>query len=469
MSDLHELTAYEQVSALRAGDVSSRELTEHYLRRIAEHDHGLRSYTTVFADQALDAADAADAGPVSGALHGLPLGLKDLHPTAGLRTTMGSAALADWVPDVDAPVVGAVRAAGAVVIGKTSAPEFGPTCYTETRVAGGTCSPYGRNRSPSGSSGGAASAVAAGLQPVGHASDGLGSIRTPAAACGLVGVKPSRGRFAGSGGEWLALAVEGPVARTVEDAALFLDAMPSPGADVLWQGIAWAAGAHLAAARRRVAGLRIGVHVDPGMDVDVHPACLAAVRTAADALSDEGHELVDVPAGTLPRIDGLRDALVTSIAGRIGLGVEQLVPEERRHLLMPLTAWLSARGAELPSTAAAWAQSALAAGGVAWARGQAAYDILLTPTTTSPPLEVGALRRDDADESLTAMLGYSAFTPWANLTGAPAVSLPVAVTDDGLPVGVQLIAGVGGDEVLLSLAARLEEIFRWQTRHPVLW
>lgn len=469
MSDLHELTAYEQREALQARDLSSRELTEHYLRRIAEHDHGLRSFTTVFAEQALEAAEAADDGPVSGPLHGLPLGLKDLHPTAGLRTAMGSAALSDWVPDVDAPVVGALRASGAIVIGKTSAPELGPTCYTETRLVGCTRSPYGRHRSPSGSSGGAASAVAAGLQPVGHASDGLGSIRTPAAACGLVGVKPSRGRFAGSGGDWLALAVEGPVARTVQDAALFLDVMPPPGAGVLWHGAPWAPGAHLAAARRRVEGLRVGVHIDPGMDVEVDSACIAAVRATADALSDDGHDVVDVPSTVLPRMALLRDALVTSIAGRIGLGVEQLVPEERRHLLMPLTAWLAARGAELSATAAARAQSVLAAGGAAWARGQAAYDILLTPTTTSPPVEVGALRRDDGDESLTAMLGYSAFMPWANLTGAPAVSLPVAVTDDGLPVGVQLIAGVGNDEVLLSLAARLEERFRWQVRHPVLW
>jgi amidase len=469
MSDLHELTALEQVAALASRELSSRELTEHYLRRIGEHDQELRSFTTVFPESALAAADLADDGPVRGPLHGLPLGLKDLHPTAGLRTTMGSAALIEWLPPVDAPVVGALRAAGAVVLGKTSAPELGPTCYTESKVAGVTRSPYGVDRSPSGSSGGAAASVAAGLQPLGHASDGLGSIRTPAAACGLVGHKPSRGRFAGSGGDWLALAVEGPVARTVADAALFLDVLPRPGAGVLWHGPPWHDGAHLAATRRRVTGLRVGVHVDPGMDVVVDAACLEAVRAAADALAEDGHEVVEVPVGTMPRIDALRDPLVDSMAGRIGHAVDVLVPEDRRHLLMPLTAWLAARGAVLPAIASARAQTVLAAAGCAWAGAQAQYDLLLTPTTTTPPVQTGALRRDDGDESLTAMLGYSAFTPWANLTGAPAISLPVAVTEDGQPVGVQLLAGVGRDELLLSLAAVLEERFCWQTRHPVLW
>lgn len=467
MSDLHDLSAVEQVALLRSRALSSRELTEHYLRRVEEHDEALQAFTSVFAEQALAAAAAADAGPVTGALHGLPLAFKDLHPTAGLRTTLGSAALADWVPDADAPVVGALRREGAVVLGKTNAPELGPTCYTETAVRGATRSPYGLDRSPSGSSGGAAASVAAGLQPVGHASDGLGSIRTPAAACGLVGLKPSRGRFAGSGGEWLALAVEGPVARSVGDAALLLDAMPRPGDGVLWNGTGWEAGAHAAATHRRVDGLRVGVLVDPGLDVVVDPDCLAAVRATADALSAAGHDVVE--AAGFPRIESLRDALVTTLAGRIGAMVELLVPGERRQLLMPLTAWLHARGATATARDLAWAQGVLAAAACQWAEAQARYDVLLTPTTTTPPVAVGSLRRDDGEESLTAMLGYSAFTPWANLTGAPAVSLPVATTATSLPVGVQLVGAVGRDELLLSLSADLEERFGWVTRHPVQW
>ncbi|MCW2542881.1 MAG: amidase, partial [Frankiales bacterium] len=351
--------------------------------------------------------------------------------------------------------------------GKTNAPELGPTCYTETSVGGVTRSPYGTDRSPSGSSGGSASAVAAGLMPVGHASDGLGSIRTPAAACGLVGHKPSRGRFAGSGNDWQALGVEGPVARTVADAALFLDALPRPGAGVLWHGTEWSDGGHGAATRRRVTGLRIGVHTDPGMDVPVDPACLAAVQLAADSLSDAGHELIDVPAGVLPRMDGLRAALGATMSARIAHAVETAVPADRRHLLMPLTTWLHHQGSTRPAFEFAGGQSLLAAAACAWAQGQAGYDLLLTPTTTTPPVEVGSLRLDDGDASLDAMLGYSAFTPWANLTGAAAISLPVAMTDDGLPIGVQLIGGVGDDELLLSVAAAMEEQLLWHQRHPV--
>lgn len=469
MSDLHELTAVQQVSALQSRELSSLELTEHYLRRIDEHDVGLHCFVSVFAEQALAAARMADAGPVTGGLHGLPLGLKDLHPTAGLRTTMGSKALEGWVPDVDAPVVGALRRAGIVVIGKTNAPEFGPTCYTENTVGGATLSPYGSHRSPSGSSGGAAAAVAAGLQPLGHASDGLGSIRTPAAACGLVGHKPSRGRFDGSGGDWQALAVEGPVARTVGDAALFLDALPRPRTGVLWGGAPWLSGAHAEAARRRVSGLRIGVHVEPGIDVAVDSACLAAVRATAEHLSEQGHEVVEVPHDLLPRVDRLQDALVSSMAARIGMAVDLVVPADRRGLLLPLTLWLHEQGTRQPSTVFARAQSLLAAAACAWLEGQAAYDVLLTPTTTSRPLATGELRHDDGHESLTAMLRYSAFTPWANLTGAPAISLPVAMTPDGLPIGVQMIGRLGEDEQLLSLAAALEEHLRWDMRHPPLW
>lgn len=468
MSDLHHLTAVEQVALLRSREVSSRELTEHYLRRIEEHDEALRSFTTVFADEAVASADAADAAPGGGPLHGLPLAFKDLHPTAGLRTTLGSAALAEWVPDADAPVVGALRQAGVVVLGKTNAPELGPTCYTETSVRGVTRSPYGTDRSPSGSSGGAAASVAAGLQPVGHASDGLGSIRTPAAACGLVGHKPSRGRFAGSGGDWQALAVEGPVARTVADAALLLDTLPRPSDGVLWHGAPWEDGAHTAATRRRVGGLRVGVLVDPGLDVAVHPDCLDAVQATAAALSDAGHDVAEAGPG-FPRIEALRDALVTTMCGRIGAMVQLVVPPDRRHLLMPLTTWLADQGGALSAVEFARAQSVLAAAACQWTAAQARYDVLLTPTTTSPPVPVGSLRRDDGAESLTAMLGYSAFTPWANLTGAPAVSLPVATTADGLPVGVQLMAGCAQDELLLSVGAALEERFGWEARHPVQW
>lgn len=468
MSDLHNLTALEQQAALAARKVSSRELTEHYLRRIDLHGDRLGAFTSVFHEQALQAADAADAasGP-RGSLHGLPLVLKDLHPTAGLRTTMGSAAMAAWVPTADAPAVGALRQAGAVVLGKTHAPEFGPVCYTESAVAPDCVTPYDERLSASGSSGGSAAAVAARLAPFGHASDGLGSIRTPAANCGLVGVKPSRGRLRGSGLDWLAFSVEGPVARTVGDAALLLDAIGPVGPEELWAAHGWAGGAHQrAAARPPEAGLRIGCLVDPGIDVTVHDDCLAAVAATRAVLVAMGHEVSDVPAGDVPALGDLQHALITVVQARIALGVAATVPAAGLELLMPFTRWLLEQAKTLSAVDLLAAQTRLAAASGAWLGLQSGYDVLLTPTTTAPAQPVGSLRLDDASSSVRAMLRWSAFTPWANLTGAPAVSLPVHRTASGVPVGVQFAARPGQDEVLLSLAGALEGVFRWQDVHP---
>ncbi|MDS0136063.1 MULTISPECIES: amidase [unclassified Amycolatopsis] len=193
----HEVSAAAQLAALRAGDLSSRELTEHYLGRIEKLDGELGAFATVTPDLALDEAARADRRIARGErapLLGLPLGVKDLHPAAGVRTTFGSAALAGFVPAADGWTVGLLRQAGAVFVGKTNTAEFGATCYTESDVTGRPAvTPYDRTRYASGSSGGAAAAVAAGLLPLAHAGDGAGSTRTPAATCHLVGVKPSRG------------------------------------------------------------------------------------------------------------------------------------------------------------------------------------------------------------------------------------------------------------------------------------
>jgi amidase len=467
MAALHELTVVEQLAALAARQVSSRELTEHYLRRIDAHGNRLGAFTTVFAEQACAAAAAADAHTgARGPLHGLPLALKDLHPTAGLRTTMGSAALDSWVPTADAPVVGALRTAGAVVLGKTNAAEFGPVCYTETVVGGDATTPYGEGFSASGSSGGSA----AGLAPIGHASDGLGSIRTPAANCGLVGMKASRGRLLGSGMDWMALAVEGSVARTVADAALLLDVI-GPGAPrELWRGECWPAGAHtLAAARPPRAGMRIGRFSDPRIDTALHPDCLQAWEMASACLTELGHEVVDVPTDSLPDLGALVPPILAVIQSRMAIGTSALVPESRLELLMPFTRWLLAESVGLTALALVRAQTQLAAAAASWLAVQASYDVILTPTTTAPPTRIGALRLDDAGASAEEMLRWSAFTPWANLSGSPSVSLPVHRTSEGLPVGVQLAAAPGRDELLLSLAAEMEQAFAWHYVHPAIW
>jgi amidase len=256
----------------------------------------------------------------------------------------------------------------------------------------------------------------------------------------------------------------------VADAAVLLDVI-GPGAPrELWRGESWPAGAHgLAAARSPRAGLRIGRFSDPRINTDLHPDCLQAWEKASACLTDLGHEVVDVPTDALPDLGALVPAILAVIQSRMALGTSVLVPESRRELLMPFTRWLLAESAGLTAVALVRAQTQLAAAAASWLAVQASYDAILTPTTSAPPPRVGALRLDDAAASADEMLRWSAFTPWANLTGSPAVSLPVHLTAEGLPVGVQLAAAPGQDELLLSLAAAMEQVFAWQHVHPALW
>ena len=472
MSDLHELTATEQVEAIRARRLSSRELVEHYLERIERHDSTLRAFITVFADEARTAADAADTAVAAdeplGLLHGLPLALKDLHASAGLRTTFGSVVFTDFVPPADEAPIANLRAAGAVVIGKTNVCEFGPTCYTDNALRGMTANPYDVRLSPSGSSGGAAAAVAAGLVCVAHGSDGLGSIRTPAANCGLVGFKTSRGRSAGSGVGWLALSVQGPLARTVADAALFLDAMGGPAGTDLWQAPVAAPDAfRVAATTSPPQKLRVGRMINPPtVEVDVHPECVAAVDLAVAALVAHGHEVVDVPA--MPPAPEVREAIKVILSAGLGLTANLVIATDQRDRLMPYTRWLIETNSHTASEHA-HAQAVLAAAAVRFTELVDGYDLLLTPTTTAPPLPTADLRLDDAAESFTAMGRWSAFTPGANLAGLPAVSLPVDQTADGVPLGIQLIGRRFRDELLMSVSAQLEAQFSWKDRHPPGW
>jgi amidase len=472
VSDLHELTATAQVEAIRSRHVSSRELVDHYLDRIDRHDPTLGAFISVFADESRAAADAADAAVAAGSslglLHGLPLALKDLHASAGLRTTFGSVVFKDFVPPADEAPIANLRSAGAVVIGKTNVCEFGPTCYTDNELRGPTANPYALSLSPSGSSGGAAAAVAAGLVGVAHGSDGLGSIRTPAANCGLVGFKTSRGRSAGSGVGWLALSVQGPLARCVADAALFLDAMGGPSASDLWHAPPASPDAfRVAATAQPPARLRVGrLLTPPTVDVVVHPECLAAVDVAVAALEADGHEVVDVPAP--PYAPEVRDAVRIILSAGLGLTANLVIAEEQRALLMPYTRWL-VEGNTATASEHAHAQAVLAAAAARFTELIDGYDLLLTPTTTAPPLSNADLRQDDAAESFAAMGRWSALTPAANLAGLPAVSLPVHQTADGVPIGVQLIGRRFHDELLMSLCAQLEPCFAWQDRHPPVW
>ncbi len=218
--ELAFLSAVEQARLIRAGEASSVELVRLCLERIERIDPSLNAFVTVCGDEALAAARAADSTPGDAPFRGVPIAVKDLAATAGIRTTYSSRAYADYVPDFDTAVVRRIRDAGFVIVGKTNTPEFGTVAFTESDLNGATRNPWNTDLTPGGSSGGAATAVSAGLVPIAHATDGGGSIRIPASCCGLFGLKPSRGRVSSAPfGSLEGLSTAGPMARTVEDAA----------------------------------------------------------------------------------------------------------------------------------------------------------------------------------------------------------------------------------------------------------
>jgi len=467
MAELHDLTALEQGAAVRRGEVSPRELVDHYLHRIERLDD-VGAFVTVTADRAREAAGSwAPAGHGDGsALAGVPTAIKDLNLTAGVRTTFGSAAFADFVPEVSDGVTLSLEAAGLISLGKTNTPEFGSPCYTEPDVAPAAVTPYDRARTAGGSSGGAAAAVAAGLVPVAQGSDGGGSIRIPASCCGLVGLKPTRGRVSGHPmyGDPVGLATAGPIARTVRDAAALLDVLAGRRAgDPSWAPEP--AGSFLAACDRETGGLRIARFIDPVItDVEVAAEPRAAWEEASTLLESLGHEVVDVPV-PLPR-----EAVATFETCWAVLTALSVVPPDREPLLRPLTRWLSARGRGVSGPEFGLAIGAMRRFAAGALTALAPYDAVLTPTLATLPPPVGALR-DDADPARD-FEAQKAFTPWTsawNVTGMPAVSLPLHWTVEGLPVGVMLAARPAEEELLLSLAAQVEAASPWADHRPPGW
>ncbi len=461
MSELHDLTALEQGEAIRAGEVSSAELVAHYLERIDRLNGDLGAFVTI--------APEPEPGAVGdGPLAGVPTAIKDLQATAGVRTTFGSAIFADYVPEVSDEVVLRIEDAGMPSLGKTSTPEFGSPCYTEPEGSPPAVTPWDRTRMAGGSSGGAAAAVAAGLVPLAQGSDGGGSIRIPASCCGLVGLKPTRGRVSGAPmyGEVTGLAVVGPLARTVRDAAAFLDVLAGPAAgDPSWAPPP--AESFLAMCDREPGRLRIGRLAIPVIaDADVHPECLRAWEDASVLLESLGHEVVDIeppmPREAVPVFETCW-AVLTALS-------TVTLPGEALGMVRPLTRWLGDRGAEVSGPEFGLALGELRRIAARALIAVSAYDAVLTPTIAQPPLPVGALR-DDADPAAD-FEAQKRFTPWTsmwNVTGSPAVSLPLHQTPDGLPVGVMLATAPADEATLLSLAAQIEAAVPWRDRHPACW
>jgi amidase len=471
MEALAFLPATELAARVRDGSFTAREAIEAALRRIEAIDSQIGAFIELDADAALAEADAIEPGDPR-PFAGVPIAIKANTAVAGLCMNFASRFLAGHRPTHNAYLVRRLRDAGFVVLGTTNMAEFGILPTTEPRHTGVTRNPWDTARTPGGSSGGSAAAVAAGLVPIAHGNDGGGSLRIPAACCGLVGLKPSRGRI--SRGPDLGdsfLASDGMLTRTVAETALLLDVLAGYEAgDATWAPRP--AEPYTLAMRRDPGRLRIAMTLANALDVDADPEVVHGLHSAAALLRDLGHEVVeDSPA--LPAPDSL-DIFLQVFGPGITLGVglgERLAgrpPDEDE--IEPMSRAVLDLARALPSTGylTAVAQlQLLARGTVAFF---ADYDVLLTPVLAARPLPIGELH-GCGDEPIADLRRSGRFAPYTalfNVTGQPAISVPVGFGEDGLPTAVQLVGHPLGEETLLQLAAQIEAARPWAHRRPTV-
>lgn len=457
-------SALDLAAMVRERAVSPVELTELTLARVERLNPVLNALVTVDGDGALAAAKLAEERVTAGGdlppFLGVPTVIKDVHPTAGLRTTFGTAALAGFVPPFDAEHVARLRAAGFMFLGKTNVPEFGTVPYTESALHGPARNPWDPSRTPGGSSGGAAAALAAGMVPVADGSDGGGSTRIPAAACGVFGLKPSRGRVSNAplfGDLYLGIVTPGPLTRFVADAAAMLDAMAgyAPG-DPHWAPPPERP--FLDEARSTPGRLRIGVMTaSPLAHRAVGAEAAAATEDLGRLLESLGHVVEPCALPVPAQIEALFTDLWTA-----GLASNPLPPDQ----LEPFNRHLAAHGASLSATALLRSFTALQLHCRAIVAASLPFDAVLYPTLTHDPFAVGELAGLDPDEAYDRAAAFVGFTPIANLTGQPAVSMPTGWSAAGLPVGVSALGRPGDEATLLRLAAQVEAATEWTSRHP---
>ena len=458
---------------LRSGELAPAEAVECAAGIAEELNDDLNAI--VCSDFERAAAAAPEAVAAGGPFAGVPYLLKDLYANAvGLPLTNGSRLYAGNVPDHDSEMVSRYRRAGLLLAGRTASPEFGLTTSTESAIFGQTRNPWDLERIAGGSSGGAAAAVAAGIVPAAHASDGGGSIRIPASCCGLFGLKPSRARvsLAPDAGEgWAGFSIQHCVSRTVRDSAALLDAVAGPVA-----GDPYCAPpperSFLEETRRDPGTLRIALTVEAFNGSPVDEACAAAARDAADLCGRLGHEVVEAAPEVDANALGLATRLIVgaNVRATIAERCEVLGREPRDDELEPITRATAATGEQ--SDAAAYARATRTVHAVG--RRLAAFfgegfDVLLSPTMAAPPAKLGVLSLSNrGDDYLPALLQTIGFTQLMNVCGNPAASAPLGWggANGDLPIGVQIAAPVGGEGVLLRLAAQLERERPWIDRKP---
>ena len=475
--DLMMLPGWKQRDMVVGGDISSRELVEASLRRVDALDDRLHAFVTVDSEGALAAADAVDAAvrqasdPSAelGPLHGVPISIKDLEPTRGLRTTMGSVVFKDWVPDYDSVVVERVRASGAVIVGKTNTPEFGNLGETYTKIAPTCNNPWDVTRIPGGSSGGGAAAVASAMTSIATGSDGGGSTRGPSAFCGLSGIKATHGRVPRFGGVARPAvnltSGSGPITRHVRDTAILLQVLSGyDSRDPI--SLRGPVPDFIGGLGDGIRGLRIGYGIEFGFAV-ADPDVDAAVREGVSVLEGLGANVEEAPI----RFEPQPAEFFYSVWAANHIAMYGHLVDEHHDDLMPYTARLNDIGSQI--TGGEYATSLRHADEL---RSRLAdyfeeFDLLVLPTTyvtaykhRTPPDTVGGLPVLTSKHG--SPYGVAPLTMAFNISWNPAVSVPCGFDRDGLPIGLQIVGHLGDDATVLRTAAAFEEARPWADKLP---
>ncbi len=472
MQDYEELDALGLAERVKSGETTAEALLDAAIARLEARDGALGAVVVRMFEEA---RKAIAAGLPPGPFEGVPFLLKDLHLAwPGVRLTNGSRLFEDFVPEVESELVARYRRAGLVVFGKTHSPEFGLTTSTESVLFGRSRNPWNPEHTSGGSSGGASTAVSAGIVPLANASDGGGSIRIPASCCGLFGLKPTRGRTPlgpTSGEGWSGMSAVHAVGRSVRDSAALLDATAGPDA-----GAPYAAQPPLRPFLEEVSQapgrLRIALQRSPWNGVDVDADCLAALDDAASLCRELGHEVSEAPFEVdAPRLGG---AALTIIGAQTLAIMQERAAELGRPLreddVEPGTWELTRASADRTATDYVAALRTIHAVGRALADHLARFDVVLSPTMATPPLPLGVLSLSNPDTAARAkaVLKTVGFTQLANVTGVPAMSVPLFWSGSGLPIGVQFLGRMNDEATLYRLAGQLETARPWRDRRPPL-
>ncbi len=467
--DLAFTPASELRRLLDTRQVSSVEVTELFLRRIEEFNPILNAFLTVTGDEAVASAKEADErisrGEGEGSLLGIPISIKDLEITKGIRSTMGSLAFKDLVPDQDSATAERVRRSGAIILGKTNTPEFGLSGTTENRLGEACRNPWNTERTSGGSSGGAAAALAAGLCSLATGSDGGGSIRIPSSFCGLFGIKPTLGRvprYGGVGNPSPNLTSQsGPMARNVRDAAMLLQALAGydsrdPGA------MRETPPDFISAVGQGARGLRMAWSTDLGYAA-VDPEVARMTAKGAKVFEELGCVVEDTDLSLEHPMDGFLSIFCAGAYLSYGK-----VYEEHKDLLTDYVRENLALGKR--TSGADYAKGLLAAH-VMQSRIDdlmERYDLLLTPTMAVPAFPVGQFPQTIDGTDVAHRWGYMPFTPAFNLTGQPAASVPCGFSNDGMPIGLHIVGRRGEEATVLRASAAFEEARPWSHLRPVV-